>query len=65
MFEMDVLYMRQVRRDALATAEKERLIHELEKARAPVQISYRLLMARLGEQMVVWGSSLQARYASS
>ena len=64
MFERDVMYMHEVRKDALRTAEKERLIHQIEKAPALPKIPYRFWMARLGEQMVAWGRQLQTRYAS-
>ena len=62
--EREVMYAREVRRDALAAAEKERLIRQVQQARAPVRIPYRFWIARLGEQMIVWGQRLQARYAS-
>ena len=58
-------YSREVRKDALREAEKERLIRQMQEPRVPVQIPYRLWMARLGEQMIAWGQILQARYASS
>jgi len=59
------MYAREVRRDALAVAEKERLIRQIQPARVPVQIPYRFWIARLGEQMVVWGQRLQSRYAGT
>jgi hypothetical protein len=65
MFERDVMYMREVRKDALAAAEKDRLIRPIKKARSPARIPYRLWMARLGEQMIAWGQYLQTRYASA
>jgi hypothetical protein len=65
MFARDVIYMREVRKDALRTAEKERLIRLIRGPRKRVRIPYRLWMARLGELMVVWGRQLQARYASA
>jgi hypothetical protein len=64
-FERYESYSREVRKDALREAEKERLIRQIEGDRAPVRIPYRLWMARLGEQMIAWGQHLQARYASS
>ena len=64
-FETHESYSREVRKDALREAEKERLIRQIQESRAPVQIPYRLWMARLGEQMIVWGQILRTRYASS
>ena len=64
-FERYESYSREVRKDALKVAEKERLINQIRAPRAPVQIPYRLWIARLGEWMVAWGRILQARYASS
>jgi hypothetical protein len=60
-----MMHLREVRKDALRTAEKERLILQIKRARPPVQIPYRLWMARLGEWMIVWGQQLQARYAGA
>jgi hypothetical protein len=65
MFERDYMYLHQVRKDALRTAAKERLIRQIQVSHPPVRMPYRLWAARLGEQMVVWGRQLQARYASS
>ena len=64
-FERYETYSREVRKDALRTAEKERLIRQIKEARTPVRIPYRLWMARFGEQMVVWGQHLQTQYARS
>jgi len=64
-FERYESYSREIRKDALKAAEKERLIRQIQKPHAPVQIPYRLWMTRLGEWMIVWGQHLQARYAHS
>jgi hypothetical protein len=64
-FERYESYSREVRKDALKEAKKERLIRQIQESRAPVRIPYRLWMARIGEQMIVWGQHLQTRYASS
>ena len=64
-FERYESYSREVRKDALRVAEKERLISQMQKPRAPVRVPYRLWISRLGEQMIVWGQHLQTRYASS
>ena len=63
-FERYESYSREVRKDALKEAAKERLIRQIQAARVPVQIPYRLWIARLGEQMIAWGQRLQTRYAS-
>ena len=63
-FERYESYSREVRKDALKEAAKERLINQIRAPRAPVQIPYQLWIARLGEQMVLWGRQLQSRYAS-
>jgi len=62
--ERDAMYARELRRDALAAAEKDRLIRQAETAHTPVRIPYQLWMARLGAKMVAWGQHLEARYAS-
>ena len=59
------MYLREVRKDALQVAEKERLIRQIKSSRAPVRIPYRLWMAHLGEWMIVWGQRLQSRYAGA
>ena len=59
--ERDILVIREHRRDAMAYAEQERLIRQ---ARASWIRHYYCWLARLGAQMVAWGSRLQARYAN-
>ena len=63
------------RRDTLAWAEKERLVHKIRagtlrpaKGRTDwlsLQKRYQLWMARLGARLVRWGNRLQARYADT
>jgi hypothetical protein len=64
-FESYEAYSREVRKDALREAEKERLIRQIQGPRTPVRISYQYWIAHLGARMVVWGQRLQSRYASS
>ena len=52
------------RKDQLAWAEKQRLIRMV-LANQPSRRRYRRWMARIGAQMVLWGSRLQARYADT
>jgi hypothetical protein len=63
--DREAIYARERRKDALATADKERLIRQIQRSRAPVRIPYRLWMARLGEAMIAWGQHLQTRYAGA
>jgi hypothetical protein len=61
--DRDALYVAEVRKDALATAERERLIRQMKTPRTPVRIPYQLWMNRLGARMIAWGQHLQARFA--
>lgn len=72
----DILYARELRRDALALAERERLAREISLAhralgldiqrhRAKVSERCCLWLAQLGTQLIRWGENLQARYAQS
>jgi hypothetical protein len=63
-FERHESYSHEIRKDALRAAEKERLIRQIQRAQAPVQVPYQLWISRLGEWMIVWGQRLQSRYAS-
>jgi hypothetical protein len=51
----------QIQKDALAAAEQERLLRQIAQSRMQTLAPRRLWMARLGEQMVVWGQDLKAR----
>lgn len=57
----DILVQEQYRRKALAEADHQRLIQQMsERETTP----YRLVLARLGEQLVKWGCRLQAKYGT-
>jgi hypothetical protein len=59
----DVLVGRERRRDAMAFAEKERLIRSVTRVHPPFGERYQRWLARLGARLVVWGHQLQDRYA--
>jgi hypothetical protein len=64
----DVWMAREQRRDALALAERERLIrhaqgHQTLRHRSAIGERCCLWLAELGTHMVRWGERLQARYA--
>jgi hypothetical protein len=61
----DVLVMRERQRDAMAWAEKGRLIRSATGVRPPFRERYQRWLARLGAWLVVWGQHLQDRYAQS
>ena len=61
----DILVARELRRDALARADKDRLIRQALAHSSPSRKGHQLWLARLGAQMVTWGQHLQARYASA
>ena len=60
----DILVVREQRRDALAYAEKERLVRQVLGRNSPPVKRHQLWLAHLGEQMVNWGQRLQTRYAN-
>jgi hypothetical protein len=67
---IDVMVAQQMRKDALARAEKERLVRQALGGRAQghrpwARERYRLWMAQLGDRLMVWGQRLKARYAPS
>jgi hypothetical protein len=53
------------RRDDLILAEKERLIRRVLGRNLSPATRYQRWLARLGAQLVEWGSRLQARYANA
>jgi hypothetical protein len=64
----DVWIAREQRRDALALAERERLIrqiqgHQVRGRRSAIGERCCIWLAELGTHMVRWGERLQARYA--
>jgi hypothetical protein len=71
----DVLVAQQMREDALAHAQMERLAlqardrksqrSQAQRRLAWVSERYRLWMARLGDRLVAWGQRLKARYVPS
>ena len=60
---IDVMVARQMREDALAHAEKERLVRQVQGRRPWPRERYRLRMAQLGDRLIAWGQRLKARYA--
>ena len=66
----DILCAAERRRDAMAFAERQRLISQVLRAERPSserpsRKGYRYWLARLGKQLVSWGSRLQERYADA
>ena len=61
----DILVVREQRRDALAYAERERLVRQVLQRNPPSVKRHQLWLVRLGEHMVSWGQRLQTRYASA
>ncbi len=61
----DVLVARELRKDALVYAEKERLFRQVRGHRFSFRKRYQLWLASLGVRMVAWGQRLQARYANA
>ena len=51
------------RKDDLRFATKERLIQQAVREASSFSKRYRRWLARLGGQLVAWGSRLEARYA--
>ena len=65
----DVMVAQQMREDALARAERERLARQVQGyqargRRAITRERYRLWMAQLGDLLVSWGQSLKERYTA-
>ena len=58
--ELNILIAKQIQKETLAFAEHQRLIRQISKSRrlAWTPSSW---MARLGDQMIVWGQDLKAR----
>jgi hypothetical protein len=58
---IQMMIANQIQQEALADAEQERLLRQIARSRTQTLAPRRLWMARLGEQMVVWGQDLKAR----
>ena len=60
----DIHYAAELRKDALRTADRERLIKQMTGG-ASWSTRYQRSLARLGARLVTWGSRLQERYADA
>ena len=58
---IEIMIANQIQKEALAAAEHDRLVRQIARSRTQTLAPRRLWMARLGEQMVVWGQDLKAR----
>jgi hypothetical protein len=58
---IEIMIANQIQKEALAAAEHDRLVRQIVRSRTQTLAPRRLWMARLGEQMVVWGQDLKAR----
>lgn len=63
--ERDFMYVKEIRKDALAHAQRERLIRLVTERRTSFWERYQSWLAKLGAWMVVHGQRLQARYAGT
>lgn len=60
--DVNFLIAQSIQKETLASAERERLIRQIVKARRPARVPSNW-MARLGDQMIVLGQDLKARSA--
>jgi hypothetical protein len=59
--DIHTMIVNQVQKDAIALAERERLIRQIAKTRSVERPVRREWMERLGDQMVAWGQDLKTR----
>ena len=62
--EKDILVEEQRRIDLMGQARKQRLIQQVMGHNAESIPVYKLLLARLGQQLTAWGLQLQTKYSA-
>lgn len=59
---IDVMVVKEMRKDELARAAKARLIRQIRGQKPVGRMWYRRWLAHLGDRLITWGQCLKARY---